>query len=165
MSDSLDNSPRSPVRLLMRYVPVPWVFVLAYLCGVALEYVAPTPPAVKANAAIKIAGAAAFVIGAALAGWGWATFRRAGTTTVPGQTSSRLVRWGPYRFSRNPMYVGLAVAYIGEAGILAQAWPLPMLALVLAYLNWVVIPIEERKLVQVFGDSYDGYRREVRRWL
>lgn len=165
MNDSLDDSTRSPLRLLMRYVPVPWVFVLAYLCGVALEYVAPTPPAVKMNGAIKIAGAVVFVIGAALAGWGWATFRRARTTTVPGRTSSQLVRWGPYRFSRNPMYVGLGVAYIGEAGMLVQAWPLPMLALVFAYLHRVVIPVEERKLGEVFGESYDGYRRVVRRWL
>lgn len=149
----------------MRYVPVPWVFVLAYLCGVALEHVAPTPRPVKTNIVVKVAGAVVFVVGAALAGWGWTTFRRARTTTVPGRISSQLVRWGPYRFSRNPMYVGLSFAYIGEAGMLAQAWPLPMLALVLAYLHWVVIPVEERRLGQVFGDSYDGYRRDVRRWV
>jgi protein-S-isoprenylcysteine O-methyltransferase Ste14 len=60
-------------------------------------------------------GAIVFTVGAVIAGWGWVTFRRARTTTVPGRASSRLVTWGPYRVSRNPMYVGLAVAYLGEA--------------------------------------------------
>jgi protein-S-isoprenylcysteine O-methyltransferase Ste14 len=155
----------NPLRLLMQSVPVPWVFVLAYVCGVGLEYVLPTPATFKTNEALKLAGAGLFLAGAALAAWGWVAFRRARTTTVPGQASSQLVTWGPYRFSRNPMYVGLNVAYIGEAGMLVQAWPLAMLTLVLAYLNWVVIPVEERKLAEVFGDRYEEYRRDVRRWV
>jgi len=165
MNDTLDNSRRNPLRLVMQRVPVPWVFVLTYLRGVGLEYALPMPPTFKAVVGVKLAGAGLFVAGAALAGWGWATFRRARTTTVPGQASSRLVTWGPYRFSRNPMYVGLCVAYVGEAGMLGQVWPLALLALVVAYLNWVVIPVEERKLSEVFGEPYDEYRRHVRRWV
>src|SRR5262249_45212543 len=152
-------------RGLVRHVPVPWVFVLAYLCGVGLEFVWPTPPAVTALPAIRPVGGVVFVLGAVLAGWGWLTFWRARTTTVAGQASSALVTWGPYRFSRNPMYVGLSVAYVGEAGILGQAWPLAFLPLVLAYVNWVVIPVEESKLREVFGDGYERYRQQVRRWL
>jgi len=166
MNERLDNSRRNPLQRLMTHVPVPWVFVLAYLCGVGLEYALPPPhPAVDATAAVKLVGAGLFVAGAALAGWGWLTFRRARTTTVPGQASSRLVTWGPYRFSRNPMYVGLSVAYVGEAGMLVQVWPLVLLPLVVAYLNWVVIPVEEGKLREVFGDVYGEYRRQVRRWI
>src|SRR5262249_47487848 len=138
---------------------------LTYLCGVGLENALPMPPALKALVGAKLAGAGLFVAGAALAGWGWATFRRSRTTTVPGQASSRLVAWGPYRFRRHPMYVGLSVAYVGEAGMLGQVWPLALLALVVAYLNWVVIPVEERKLSEVFGEPYDEYRRRVRRWV
>ena len=165
MKERLDNSPRNPFQLLMQHVPVPWVFILAYLCGVGLEYALPMHPAIEALAAFKVAGGGLFVAGAALAGWGWLTFRRARTTTVPGQASSRMVTWGPYRFSRNPMYVGLSVAYVGEAGMLVQVWPLLLLPLVVAYLNWVVIPIEESKLREVFSDEYEQYRRQVRRWL
>jgi protein-S-isoprenylcysteine O-methyltransferase Ste14 len=59
-------------------------------------------------------GGILFAIGAFIAGWGLVIFRRARTTTIPGRVSSQLVTWGPYRFSRNPMYVGLITAYLGE---------------------------------------------------
>jgi protein-S-isoprenylcysteine O-methyltransferase Ste14 len=76
-----------------------------------------------------------------------------------------LVTSGPYRKSRNPMYVGLALAYLGEAGMLRQVWPALLLPLVLAYLNWVVIPVEEARLTEVFCEAYDSYRSNVRRWI
>jgi protein-S-isoprenylcysteine O-methyltransferase Ste14 len=84
---------------------------------------------------------------------------------VPGQASSQLVTWGPYRFTRNPMYVGLTLAYLGEAGILRQIWPVILLPLVVAYVNWIVIPVEESKLREVFGEEYERYQKKVRRWL
>jgi len=112
-----------------------------------------------------IAGAALFSLGAIIAGWGLAIFRRARTTTVPGKSSAKLVTWGPYRFTRNPMYVGLTLAYLGEAGLLRQLWPIIALPFVLAYVNWTVIPVEEAKLVEVFGDEYERYRSRVGRWI
>jgi len=155
---------RNPLRLLMR-VPVPWVFVLTYLIGVGVEYALPVKEKTVAPAGVRAVGVALFIIGAAIAGWGLLTFRRARTTTVPGMESSLLVTWGPYRFSRNPMYVGLILAYLGEAGILRQVWPLLLLPLVVAYLNWVVIPVEEGKLKEVFAERYERYQVKVRRWI
>ena len=67
--------------------------------------------------------------------------------------STTLVTSGPYRFTRNPMYVGLSLAYLGEAGLLKQIWPLLLLPLVLAYLNGTVIPVEEARLKEVFRDE------------
>jgi protein-S-isoprenylcysteine O-methyltransferase Ste14 len=154
-----------PLRFLM-HIPVPWVFVLAYLLGVALE-IAWSPPRLFSATlrGLTIAGAVLFAIGAVIAGWGLLIFKRARTTTVPGRASSQLVTWGPYRFSRNPMYVGLTLAYIGEAGLQHQAWPLALLFLTVAYVNWVVIPVEEAKLKEVFGDEYERYQASVRRWV
>jgi protein-S-isoprenylcysteine O-methyltransferase Ste14 len=63
------------------------------------------------------------------------------------------------------MYVGLVVAYLGEAAILRQIWPVVFLPLVVAYVNWIVIPVEEAKLTEVIGEPYARYRKEVRRWL
>jgi protein-S-isoprenylcysteine O-methyltransferase Ste14 len=151
------------LRLLLR-VPVPWIFVLTYLLGVGLELDRGAVPA-NAPSEIRLAGAVVFLIGAAIAAWGLWTFRKARTTTVPGEESSQLVTSGPYRFTRNPMYVGLTVAYIGEAGILRQLAPLLLLPLVIAYLNWIVIPLEESTLGRVFGAQYERYRSRVRRWL
>ncbi|MFZ1943087.1 MAG: isoprenylcysteine carboxylmethyltransferase family protein [Acidobacteriaceae bacterium] len=84
---------------------------------------------------------------------------------MPGERSERLVTRGPYRLTRNPMYVGLTLAYFGEAGLLRQIWPLAVLPLVLAYLQWTVIPLEEAKLRETFGEEYEAYRGRVRRWV
>ena len=86
-------------------VPVPWVFVLNYLLGVALQWIAPLPFAWTLPVRADIVGGVLFVLGAALAGSGWFAFHRAGTTRVPGQVSTTFVSWGPYRMTRS-MYVG-----------------------------------------------------------
>ena len=154
----------NPIRLLM-HVPVPWVFVLAYLVGVGLEFAYPSYTGTKPLRGVGLAGGVLFVIGAVIAAWGLLMFYRARTTTVPGKKSRKLVTRGPYRFSRNPMYVGLVIAYLGEAGILKQAWPILFLPFVVGYLNWIVIPIEEARLTEVFGLDYEQYRARVRRWI
>jgi protein-S-isoprenylcysteine O-methyltransferase Ste14 len=164
MGAAQQGSNRNLFRLLM-HVPVPWVFVLTYLIGAGLQYAWPPHLATVALPGVSIIGGVLFGIGAAIAGWGLLTFRRARTTTVPGSVSSQLVTWGPYRFSRNPMYVGLVLAYLGEAGILRQVWPMFLLPLTVAYMNWVVIPVEEGKLKEVFGEAYEQYRARVRRWM
>ena len=146
-------------------VPVPWVFVLTYLVGVVLDYAWPTYRVLLRIPGIGFVGGVLFLSGASVAAWGLLIFRKARTTTVPGKLSSQLVTWGPYRFTRNPMYVGLTLAYLGEAGILRQGWPVVLLPLVLAYLNWVVIPVEEGKLKEAFGPDFNEYRGRVRRWL
>jgi protein-S-isoprenylcysteine O-methyltransferase Ste14 len=158
------GSSRNPVRLLM-HIPVPWVFVLTYLIGAGLELAHRSYTRTEPLRGVAVAAAVLFVIGAAIAVWGLLIFHRARTTTVPGRTSSKLVRWGPYRFSRNPMYLGLVLAYLGEAGILKQVWPVVLLPLTVAYLNWVVIPVEEARLTEVFGGEYEQYRAMVRRWI
>ena len=63
------------------------------------------------------------------------------------------------------MYVGLVIAYLGEAAILHQVAPVILLPLTIAYLNRVVIPVEEARLREVFGAEYERYRNRVRRWL
>jgi protein-S-isoprenylcysteine O-methyltransferase Ste14 len=146
-------------------IPVPWVFVLAYLLGVMLEAAFPRTGAAGSLRGFGIAGGVLLAVGTVIAMWGLVTFRRARTTTIPGRTSSTLVTWGPYRFTRNPMYVGLSVAYLGEAALLGHAWPVAVLPLVIAYLNGVVIPVEEGRLREVFPADYERYRARVRRWI
>lgn len=154
----------NPVRLLL-HVPVPWVFVLSYLIGLGLEFA--FPPNINKEGLPGVAGAGVmiFFAGAVIAAWSLLIFHKARTTTVPGKASSKLVTWGPYRISRNPMYVGLIVAYLGEAGILKQLWPVIVLPLTIAYVHSMVIPVEEAKLTEVFGKDYESYRGRVRRWI
>jgi protein-S-isoprenylcysteine O-methyltransferase Ste14 len=155
----------SPSTRPLTNVPVPWVYVLIYLVGVVLEFLFPIGSLKTSSWPIGRIGAIVFALGVGLAAWGWLLFQRAGTTRVPGEASTTLMVRGPYRFTRNPMYVGLAWAYLGEAGLLRQLWPVILLPVVLAYVNWGVIPVEEAKLREVFGGEYDRYRARVRRWL
>ena len=124
-------------RALLR-VPVPWVFVLSYLVGVELEKLIFRHAYSTDSVFVTVAGAMVFALGATLAAWGWGIFRQVKTTRVPGEISATLVTWGPYRFTRNPMYVGLAVAYVGETGLLHQLLPLALLPLTIGYLDRVV---------------------------
>jgi protein-S-isoprenylcysteine O-methyltransferase Ste14 len=151
-------------RTLLR-IPVPWVFVLTYLVGVGLETAFHPGGFIRGYRLLTPVGFAVFALGAGLAAWGWFIFRRARTTRVPGEASVALVTWGPYRLSRNPMYVGLSFAYLGEAAILHQIVPVVLLPLTMAYLNRIVVPLEEERLRAVFGTEYERYQTGVRRWL
>lgn len=154
----------NPLQFLMR-VPVPWVFVLTYLVGAELGSFRRLTIRPESAVVSMIAGGVLFAVGAVIAGWSLVLFRKARTTTVPGNTSAKLVTSGPYRFTRNPMYIGLTLAYMGEAGLLKQIWPVIVLPLILGYLNWTVIPVEEARLKAVFQDEYEQYRSRVRRWV
>jgi protein-S-isoprenylcysteine O-methyltransferase Ste14 len=146
-------------------VPVPWVFVLTYLAGVGMEAAFHRGGFFRDSKLLTPVGLVIFTFGLGFAAWGWFIFYRAGTTRVPGQASTTLVTSGPYRLMRNPMYVGLSLAYIGEAAILHQIVPVVLLPLTIAYLNQVVIPTEEDRLRAAFGAEYEQYLNDVRRWL
>ena len=95
------------------------------------------------------------------------TLRAARTTLLPmrPQNTTSLVTTGIYRWSRNPMYLGLAVALTGFAAYLSAAWSLPGPVLFILYVNRFQIRPEERILSERFGAEYETYTRRVRRWL
>lgn len=159
-----DAKPPSGLALALLRVPVPWVFVLTYLAGAGLEAIFHLGRYADYELLTSI-GFVVFALGCVLAAWGWSIFRSRGTTRVPGEASTAFVTWGPYRFTRNPMYVGLTIAYLGEAAIQHQVIPVLLLPLTIVYLNRVVIPVEEERLRAVFGDEYVRYTERVRRWL
>lgn len=151
--------------LLLR-LPVPWVFLLGYLVGALVSLLLPLP--IRSPAALslgRMAGIALVALGSLIAFSALLLFHRSSTTTVPFETPTRFVTSGPYRASRNPMYVGLTLVYLGVAGTQGQVWPLILLVAVLGYIDRAVIPLEERHLLEVFGDEYRRYCARVRRWL
>ena len=87
------------------------------------------------------------------------------STIVPHHAVSSLVTTGPYRFSRNPMYAGLAVAHVGGALLAGTWWPLVTLPFAVLAVRQIVIGPEERYLAARFGQVYADYRARVRRWL
>jgi protein-S-isoprenylcysteine O-methyltransferase Ste14 len=108
---------------------------------------------------------AALGIGIALAGV--VEFRRAQTTVNPlkPDTSSRLVTTGIYRYTRNPMYLGMAVVLLAWAAWLGSAWSLPGIAMFAAYITRFQILPEETALQRLFGAEFEEYRARVRRWI
>jgi protein-S-isoprenylcysteine O-methyltransferase Ste14 len=98
---------------------------------------------------------------------GMLSFRRARTTVNPfrPQAASSLVTTGIYRYTRNPMYVGLLLTLLGWAAFLASLHALPWLVVFVLYMNRFQIAPEERVLSSLFGDAYAEYRARVRRWL
>jgi protein-S-isoprenylcysteine O-methyltransferase Ste14 len=147
--------------------PPPLLYVGGFLGGLAIERWGRRIPLVVGDVRIMLvlAGWAAVGGGLAFASWGMGTFWRARTAIVPIHPATLLVSSGPYRFSRNPMYVGLAALYLGLACVFNVTWPLVLFPVVLATLYRVVIRREERYLAGAFGAEYASYRRRVRRWL
>jgi protein-S-isoprenylcysteine O-methyltransferase Ste14 len=144
-------------------VPPPLYYVAGFLAGVALELASPTswPPA-----AVRIA-VTVLAVGAWLALDGAATlnFRRAGTSMVPMNPTTALVTSGPYRLTRNPMYLGMAFLYVGFAFAFGVIWALAFLPGVLVIMDRFAIAREEPYLERKFGQAYREYRARGRRWL
>jgi protein-S-isoprenylcysteine O-methyltransferase Ste14 len=110
-------------------------------------------------------GAVVLAGGAAIFWWGMATFARAQTGIMLQSPASRLVTAGPYRWTRNPMYVGFVAVYVGLALMMNSLWPLALLPAVVVALDLIVIAREERYLRSVFGPAYEEYCRRVKRWI
>jgi protein-S-isoprenylcysteine O-methyltransferase Ste14 len=101
-------------------------------------------------------------------GWnGWALwlFGRHQTGLLPGQATTAIIDEGPYRVSRNPLYVGLLALYLSVALLAPTFWGLALFPAAVLLLSWGAIGPEERYLHQRFGSAYDDYARRVRRWL
>src|SRR5689334_1851447 len=98
-------------------------------------------------------------------GWSLWLFGRHGTGLLPGQATSAMVEEGPYRLSRNPLYVGLLALYLGLALLAPTFWGLVLFPVAVLLVLWGAIRPEERFLHARFGASYDDYTRRVRRWL
>jgi protein-S-isoprenylcysteine O-methyltransferase Ste14 len=144
-------------------VPPPLFFLAGLLVGCGLEVLLPidgvSDPFRWAACAIGVA------LWLALDGTAMFRFRRAGTSMIPFNPSTALVTSGPYRFTRNPMYLGMAFLYVGLAVAFDLIWALIVLPFVIAAVDQLVIAREEAYLVRKFGQPYCDYMARVRRWL
>jgi protein-S-isoprenylcysteine O-methyltransferase Ste14 len=111
------------------------------------------------------AGPVLMVLGLALMLWGALHFRRARTAIVPFQPVSALVTSGPYRYTRNPMYLGLGSVVMATAGLSGSLWPVLTLPVAVVLIVVLAIRPEERYLEERFGEAYRAYRARVRRWI
>jgi protein-S-isoprenylcysteine O-methyltransferase Ste14 len=117
------------------------------------------------RSALVVTGWLLITVGGVLLLWAMLTFARAKTAILPSRSARTIVATGPFRYSRNPMYVGLSAIYVGLSLLMGMAWPLVLLPLVLLSLYALVVRREEHYLGHAFGDEYAAYRSRVRRWL
>jgi protein-S-isoprenylcysteine O-methyltransferase Ste14 len=145
------------------YVPPPLYYAVGLAGGMAVNSLVALP--LGGRAATVVAGAVVAALGLALTSTGVAGVIRHRTTIVPHHPVATLLTGGAYRISRNPMYTGLAIAYLGVALLFGSWWPLVLWPLVILAVRQLVIRPEEQYLIQRFGQTYTDYQSRVRRWL
>lgn len=149
----------------VRVLP-PVIYLAGLAAGFFLQRPWPVPigpPA--AEPALRTAGYVLLGMWLFLSVWAIVTFRRAGTTPDPTRPTTALALGGPYRWTRNPMYLGFALMQAGAALIANALWPLVWLLPVLLVIRLHVIGREEQYLERKFGEDYLAYKRRVRRWF
>ncbi len=141
----------------------PFLFLGTLVAGILLDRIAEIPPPIPQN--LRITGGALFFVAFALVIWGRRTMTRAGTNVNPKQPATRLVVTGPFRWSRNPLYLALTIAYVGLALVFDAAGALLFLLPLHALVHWGIVLREERYLEKKFGDVYLRYKAVTRRWI
>lgn len=96
---------------------------------------------------------------------GTKAFKAAGTNVDPKQEALVLVETGPYRFTRNPMYLGMVTLQLSLAFLFSLEWSLIIAPALFAALNWGVVVFEEAYLSRKFGAPYDNFLKRTRRWI
>lgn len=148
---------------LSRKIPPPVYLMVVLLTMMALNTWLPIARVIPQP--YNYVGSVLVVIGTLMTGYAARLFNQAGTPLLPFHRSTALVTHGPYRFTRNPMYVGLVLITLGVGilqGSVGAFLPIP-------FFVWLIrtsfILGEERFLEGLFGDQYLDYKRSVRRWL
>ena len=141
----------------------PVLYLLFLLASLGIEYFR-SWPVVDASQAVQL--------GTPLAGAGVlicliciVNFRKSGTNVPTNKPATTVVTGGLYRFSRNPIYLGLTLFYLGLCVLLNTTWGFVLAMPLLALMNSGVIAREEAYLEKKFGDEYLQYKARVRRWI
>jgi len=156
MTDTADTA-----RVVVR-PPIAWA--LAVLVGLALDWLMPLP-FMPLAAPARWLGGALFAVALALFVWAIVTFTTAGTHVPSSMPTTTIVDTGPYRFTRNPIYLAMFLGLVGLAVAFDSLWMLAVLVPFALVIRYGVVAREEAYLERKFGDVYRRYRSRVRRWL
>ncbi|MDR6991922.1 isoprenylcysteine carboxylmethyltransferase family protein [Luteimonas sp. 3794] len=163
VSEPLDIAPRAPWLVRMTS---PVQCVLAFAAGAGLQHAFDLPLAPDdIRGALHLTGTLLADAGLVLAVWAFALFARRRTTIIPAHTPAQLLLRGPFRWTRNPIYLAQVLAYVGLALMLDLPWVLVLLPLPVLALQYAIIPFEEGRLRARFGVQYETYQATVPRWL
>jgi protein-S-isoprenylcysteine O-methyltransferase Ste14 len=143
--------------------PPPLVYLGAIVIGAALERV--WRWRLPAGRWGMVVGAFLIVAAIGLVMWALREFARADTSPKPHEPTTAIVASGPFRFTRNPIYISFTLVQLGIALLAQSGWMLALVVPALVLVRYGVIAREERYLERKFGDEYVAYRRSVRRWM
>jgi protein-S-isoprenylcysteine O-methyltransferase Ste14 len=142
----------------------PFLYLGVFLAALVARWFVPLPIVSNTAAAVAL-GLVLAVVAVAAARWGRRTMKAAGTNINPAQPATAIVTSGPFRYSRNPLYLALTLLYVGLTLAVNTWWGLVFLVPLLITMHLGVVRREERYLERKFGDSYRTYRSRVRRYL
>ena len=144
-------------------LPPPFIFLAGLAAGGVVEAFGSTSaPPWPITVPVVVLGAVGWLV---LDGVASMRFVRAGTPVIPFKPTTALVVDGPYRFSRNPIYLGMAALYVALAFGLGIMWSLVFQPLVIVAVDRLIIAREEPDLERKFGQEYVAYKNRVRRWV
>ncbi len=153
-----DNGDSSGVK-----IPPPLIYIIVFAAALVLQFFFPATAFPQAPArAIAIVFA---VLSGLFSTWSIHRFRRAGTNTLPIKPTTALVTTGPYRFSRNPMYLSLLFLHAALGLWFDLFWAIVLMPVLIVVIRFYAIAKEEHYLERKFGQEYLDYKRRVRRWL
>jgi len=160
---SLDDRRRDTAGVI---APPPVLYGTALIVALLLHYaIRPFHIASVSSLTLRVAAIALIVLGLALSIAVMRVFGRAGTPVPPYRPTTRFVSAGPYRYTRNPDYIGQTLLYAGIALVANSWWPIVLLPLILLAVQYGVVRREERYLEEKFGQEYRDYVARVPRWL
>jgi protein-S-isoprenylcysteine O-methyltransferase Ste14 len=145
------------------HIPPPFFYVAAIGGGALLRRIAPL--AIGWGAPRVLAAWLLVALSAGLFAWSFFWFARQKTTIIPNKPATALVLDGPFRFTRNPLYLALALLAAGAGLWLNTWWVFILLVPAIALIDRLVIAREEAYLRRRFGAEYDAYMARVRRWI
>jgi protein-S-isoprenylcysteine O-methyltransferase Ste14 len=155
------SSDKQDVPGVVVFPPILWGGALAV--GLVLHWIWPIHPFRSLTA--RLLGAGLFIVSLAVAVWAERTMQRAGTEIRPDRPTSAIVTDGPFRYSRNPVYIASAGLTAAISLLLNALAPILLLIPVMFVIRYGVVAREERYLDAKFGEVYRAYRGRVRRWL
>lgn len=141
----------------------PVIYAISILGGIGLDNLWPLD--MPADIQGKLSGGIVLVFAIIIAGWALYEFQSARTDVRPDRPDSALITGGPYKYTRNPLYIVLSLVQITAAVWLDNLWILLLLPLSIIVITHYAIAREERYLEKRFGQEYLDYRKRVRRWL
>jgi protein-S-isoprenylcysteine O-methyltransferase Ste14 len=142
----------------------PWIFFTFLGIGALLDYLLGSGLTV-ADGPYKIIAILISLISGGMAAWAIITFHKLNTTHSLKEPTSTIVRSGPYRFTRNPMYLALVVLLLATTILFQSVWLLLATIGLWLVLDWMIIAPEERYLEGEFGGEFEAYKSRVRRWF